>query len=99
MFIPRFTMKWLLLFVVVAAVFSLLLSMAIRGNFALIALVIAIGSVPLTLLIFAVTFFMSWVIARFFGLHMPTRRGANPFATTKSLPQINRSQINPTPKP
>lgn len=101
MIIPRFTMKWLLLIVVVAAVFSLLISWAVRGDPALIAVVVALASLPLALAVFASTFLLSWAVARCLGLHRVRQQSSNPFALTddtshRTPPSVRKSA--PIPK-
>jgi hypothetical protein len=83
MLIPRFSLRRLLAFVMLAALFSLLLSLAVGGNLGALAVVIAVGSVPLTLAFFGGTFFVGWVMSRLLKLHPSTDRGSHPFATSE----------------
>jgi hypothetical protein len=91
MLIPRFTLRWLLLLTTACGGLSLVLSYAVQGNSGAIAFSLALGMIPLLLLLHAATFSVAWLISQ--GLNFTASRlrptpARSPFAASGPPKQI-----------
>lgn len=86
--IPRFSLKWLLGFTVVAAVLSLVLAQARFGQPWAIGVVIALESLALVFFTYAWFFVLAWVLAFFRRSIAGGPRGSSPFASAGPPAQL-----------
>jgi hypothetical protein len=88
MLFPQFTTRRLLLVIGGCGVFFLIASLAVQGQLWATAISLAVASLVLTLLLYAATFQITFVLAQFVGALRPAARPQSPFA-----------QDTPPPKP
>lgn len=91
MLIPRFTLRWLLLLTTVCGGLSLVLSYALQGREWAIAFSLALGAIPLLLLLHALAFVGAWMFSQIYGSvagMFATPQGASPFASAGPPKQI-----------
>lgn len=86
--IPRFSLKWLLGFTAVAALFSLVLAQAANGQPWAIGVVIALESLVLVFFTYAWFFAVAWVFAFIRRSIAGKPRGSSPFASAGPPAQL-----------
>ena len=88
MLIPRFTIRRLLLLCFACAIVFWIVSLALRGNPAALAVTMLLVGLLLTFLIFGIFFFTTWIVALLLQdyFYQPVHR--SPFATEQPPPQI-----------
>ncbi len=77
-----------MLYVTVAALVSLLVSIGMRGNLAAIAIAVSIGCLLLTLAVHSLTFLFGWVLTGFFRRDRAAELGSSPFVSTDLPSQV-----------
>lgn len=87
MLIPRFSIRWLLAATAVCGLFAYGAAEAVRGQAWGIAVSITCGALVLTSVVFALTFVVSWSIART-ATRARRSRATSPFASHVAPPQI-----------
>lgn len=80
MFLPRFSILWLLGFTAFCAVVSLVLASAVRGEFWAIGALAALGSGVLLVILYVLAFLAAWILARIEAAFQPAA-GPSPFRT------------------
>ena len=88
MLIPRYSMRWLLLATTVFAGYSLLVSVAIRGQSWAAGIAIALGSLFLVMFVHAMFFLVSFMLASVLWLTRSSETAKSPFAGAEPPPQI-----------
>jgi hypothetical protein len=88
MLIPRFTIRWLLSLTTVAAVFSLVVHLALQGRAWAIAVSVTAASLALAFFLYAVFFAVAYLAASFQGLFRGRPTDGSPFATAEPPPQL-----------
>lgn len=88
MLIPRFSLRQLLTFTTVSALFCYLLAMAAHGHQWAIAISLAISSVHCALIVYAAVFAVAWLLTVVIGLFTRQHAASSPFATAVPPPQF-----------
>lgn len=88
MLIPRFSIRLMLVLTAVCAVFFLVVSFAGNGSHFAAGFVVAVLTVLLAMMGYAVVFLLSYAFARFLRLVRPESRPTSPFATDSLPPQV-----------
>ena len=86
--IPRFSLKWLLGFTAVAALFSLVLAQAANGQPWAIGFVIALGSLVLVFGTYAWFFAVAWIFALLRRSVAGRPQASSPFASAGPPAQL-----------
>jgi hypothetical protein len=79
MFLPRFTLRWLLGLMTAAAGVSLVLSFAVRGRPWALGVTAGLWSLVLVFLFYVAAFLAAWVISRLLLLRGGSARADSPF--------------------
>ena len=88
MLIPRFTIRWLLGLMTVSSFFFLVVSFAYQRQLWAIAVSVAVASVVVVFLFYALAFLAAWVVASFAGFSRTKTQIRSPFASAGPPPQI-----------
>ena len=88
MLIPRFTLRWLLMLTTVCAVFSLIVRFAGQGQHWAVAVVTAVMTLAVAMLIYGTVFSLAFVLNLVFRFVRPRSMPASPFATDTLPPQV-----------
>lgn len=108
MFLPRFSILWLLGFTAFCAVISLVLASAVRGEFWAIGAMAALGSGVLLVALYVLAFLVAWIVAQLeVALRVtpdppsPFRRGSTPVDSpfTSIAPPLAADTGDNTPPP
>lgn len=87
MFLPRFSLRWLLAVVTACGFLAYLLSQAVMGQAWGIAVSVALGAFALTAIMHAMVFVLAWGFASV-GAGVRKSRASSPFAVHVAPPQI-----------
>jgi hypothetical protein len=87
MLFPQFTTRRLLLIIGGCSVFFLIASLAVRGHLWATGISLAVASLVLTFLLYAVTFQVTFIFAQFVGALRPAAKPQSPFAYDTPPPQ------------
>jgi hypothetical protein len=88
MLIPRFTIRWLLSLTTVAAVFSLVVHLALQGRAWAISVSVTVAGLALAFFLYGVFFAVAYLAASFQGLFRGRPMDESPFATAEPPPQL-----------
>ena len=82
MLLPRYSLRWLLALITVAAAVSFVLSYAIRGQNWAIGAAAGLGCLALMMGMYVLTFLAAWVVSQIEAAWFPARvgEGTSPFA-------------------
>jgi len=88
MLIPRFSLRILLLLMTASGAFFYIVMLAVRGQVWAVSVSIALSSLLLAFLLYAMTFALGWGLSSTF--HLAARRNpvGSPFASAAPPPQV-----------
>ena len=91
--LPQYSLRWLLLVTTACAVLFSVFGFAVQGNKAAIGISVAVLSLGLLLVVFALAFLLLWIVSLFWGQVRWRRKGNSPFAAVaeSSLPEVTDS--------
>jgi hypothetical protein len=88
MLIPRFTVRWLLVLTAACALLAFVVSLGIGGSVWAMSLAITLGSLILTVLLYAAAFLLAWAAAAAWRWSVRRASPASPFAMHTAPPQL-----------
>ena len=88
MLIPNFSIRLILFITAVAAIFFLIVNLAMKGHFWATPVATAMAVAMAALLLYAIMFSTAFLLTRFTSLARPKKRAISPFATDTLPPQV-----------